>query len=406
MEDPSRRRLFDIAAMILLGVCLGFYVSEVKSSWVPELLRASPTSYKVNKSLGTEFRIFWIGSFMALKGELHDIYNSSKFEEVEKRLTDKKKGHVWLYPPNFLLMVLPLSLLPYLASLAVWLAITLGLYLLVLRRICPQPYVIFWILFFPGIVVNLLVGHNGFLSGTLLGGGLLLMNSSPILAGILFGLFFYKPQLAILIPLALMAGRRWRIMVITVISAAAIGIASAVILGPEIWLDFVRNIPIAARLTDSPWFWDRMPTMYAAACAGGTGTLIAWTLQGIVMLGVIAGIYWVWSGNATVACRSSILILGILLFTRYAFIYDYAILALPLAWLWQEGQTTGWLSLEKPLLLYGWVMPAISCLMLTAAHWPLSVLMLPTTIALFILILRRHHVELEKVQGMTVIASS
>ena len=405
MEDPSRRRLFDIAAMILLGVCLGFYVSEVKSSWVPELLRASPTSYKVNKSLGTEFRIFWIGSFMALKGELHDIYNSSKFEEVEKRLTDKKKGHVWLYPPNFLLMVLPLSLLPYLASLAVWLAITLGLYLLVLRRICPQPYVIFWILFFPGIVVNLLVGHNGFLSGTLLGGGLLLMNSSPILAGILFGLFFYKPQLAILIPLALVAGRCWRIMVITVISAAAIGIASAVILGPETWLDFVRNIPIAARLTDSPWFWDRMPTMYAAARAAGTGTLIAWTLQGIVMLGVIAGIYWVWSGNATVACRSSILILGILLFTRYAFIYDYAILALPLAWLWQEGQTTGWLSLEKPLLLYGWVMPAISSLMLTVGHCPLSVLLLPTTIALFILVLRRHHFELVKIQGTTVIAS-
>ena len=94
------------------------------------------------------------------------------------------------------------------------------------------------------------------------------------------------------------------------------------------------------------------------------------------------------------------------LFTRYAFIYDYAILAIPLAWLWQEGQTTGWLSLEKPLLLYGWVMPAISSLMLTTVHWPLSVLMLPTTIALFILVLRRHYVERGKGQAVTVVASS
>jgi hypothetical protein len=405
MEDPRKKRLFDITAMILLGVCLGFYISEIKLSWGPELLRASPMSYQVNKSLGTEFRIFWIGSFMALNGQLHDIYHSAKFEEFEKHLTDKKKGHVWLYPPNFLLMVLPLSLLPYLASLAVWLAITLGLYLLVLRRICPQPYVIFWILFFPGIVINLLVGHNGFLSGTLLGGGLLFMAGSPILAGILLGLVFYKPQLAILIPLALVAGRCWRILVITVVSAAAMGIASGVIFGPETWLEFIRNIPVAARLTDSPWFWDRMPTIYAAARAAGTGTLIAWTLQGIVMLGVMAGIYWVWSGKATAACRASILILGILLFTRYAFIYDYAILALPLAWLWQEGQTTGWLSLEKPLLLYGWVMPAISSLMLSSVQWPLGVLMLPTTMALFILVLRRNHVELDKVREAIAIAS-
>ena len=91
----------------------------------------------------------------------------------------------------------------------------------------------------------------------------------------------------------------------------------------------------------------------------GAGNLVASTLQGIVMLGVIAGVYWVWSGNATAASRGAILILGILLFTRYAFIYDYAILAIPLAWLWQHGQTTGWLSLEKPLLLCGWVMPLV-----------------------------------------------
>jgi len=187
---------------------------------------------------------------------------------------------------------------------------------------------------------------------------------------------------------------------------AGIGIASALIFGPDTWLEFWRNLPLAEKMTDSPRFWDRMPTMYAAARAAGNGTLIAWTLQGIMMLAVMAGVYWVWSGKASAASRASILVLGILLFTRYAFIYDYAILAIPLAWLWQEGQTTGWLALEKPLLLYGWVMPAMSSLMLTTVHWPLSVLMLPTTMALFILVLRRHYVERGKGQAVTVEASS
>lgn len=405
MNRPSNNRLFNIAAIVLLGLCLGLYVTEIASTWVPGLLKESSISNRVNRWVGTEFRIFWIGSFMALNGELHDIYNTSKFEEVEKHLTDYTKGHVWLYPPTFLLMVLPLSLMPYLASLAVWLALTLLCYMLVLRRICPQPYVIFWILFFPGIVTNFLVGHNGFVSGALLGGGLLCLNSSPVLAGILFGLSFYKPQLGILIPLALLAGRRWNVLAITAISAICVGLSSALIFGYQAWLGFLHNIAVAERLTETPRFWAKMPTIYTTARLAGSGILLAWTLQGLVMAGVIAGVYWVWSGHATPACRASILILGILLFTRYAFIYDYAILAIPLAWLWQEGQTTGWLSLEKPLLLYGWFAPALSSLMFKLARWPLGWLMLLTSIALFILVLRRHRFELGKVQRVTAMAS-
>jgi hypothetical protein len=406
MKSPDSSRLFDLIAVVFLCICLGLYINEIKSSWSPELLAESSVASQINKNIGTEFRIFWTASYMALHGELSGIYDNARFAAAEMRLAGTEKGHVWLYPPPFLLMILPLSLLPFLASLGLWLVATLSCYVLILRRICPQPYVILWMVFFPGIVSNFMVGHNGFLSGALLGGGLLCMNRSPILAGILLGLSFYKPQLGILIPLALLAGRRWKILGITVMAWAVIGIVSALIFGPDTWLQFWRNLPLAEKMTDTPRFWERMPTMYAAARAAGSGTLMAWTLQGIMMLGVMAGVYWVWSGKASAATRASILVLGILLFTRYAFIYDYAILAIPLAWLWQEGQTTGWLPLEQPLLLYGWIMPAMSSLMLATAHWPLSVLMLPTTMGLFILVLRRHYVERGKGQAVTVAASS
>lgn len=379
----------------MLGVCLGVYVSFIKWMWVTEISEKSPVSHKVCRTVGKEFRLFWIGSFMALNGKLSDIYNNSRFEEVEKSLTGDNEHHVWLYPPTFLLMILPLSLLPYLASLAVWLAITLGSYCIVLRRICPQPLIFFWILFFPGIAINLLVGHNGCLSGTLLGGGLLFIESSPILAGIFFGLFLYKPQLAILIPLALLVGRRWKVLGMTAVAAICMGLASVLILGYEPWLAFWRNIPLSANLTDIPLFWKKMPTIYAAARLAGSGTTIAWMLQGLLMVGVIAGVSWVWSGGATAASRASILVLGILLFTRYAFIYDYAILAIPLAWLWQEGQTAGWLPLEKPVLLCAWFMPLIS-LMMGGTSYPYSLLILPTALTLFILVLRRHYSELGK----------
>lgn len=395
MNWLKRRSLLEYTAIILLVVCLGIYVSVIMNVWLPELSQKSPGA-KIYKSVGHEFRLFWVGSFMALNGDLSNIYNDSRFKDVENRLTGYKEHHAWLYPPTFLLMVLPLALLPYLGSMAAWLAITLAGYVLILRRICPQPRTIFWILGFPGIGINLMVGHNGFLSGALLGGGLLFLDTSPILAGIFLGLLSYKPQLMMLIPIALLVGRRWQVLGVMVVSALGIGLVSVLVFGYGTWQAFLQNIPLGAKMTDIPFFWERMPTIYAAARTAGSGTTMAWILQGITMLGVISGVMWVWSGEAPAATRASILVLGILLFTHYAFIYDYAILALPLAWLWQEGQTNGWLSLEEPLLLCGWIMPMIN-FMLVSENWPSSLFMLPVSLALFFMVLRRNYVEIARI---------
>ena len=49
-----------------------------------------------------------------------------------------------------------------------------------------------------------------YLDGGLFGGGLSLLERRPLLAGGLLGLMIYKPQLGLLIPVALLAGRHWR----------------------------------------------------------------------------------------------------------------------------------------------------------------------------------------------------
>jgi alpha-1,2-mannosyltransferase len=396
MNHGNCKKLFNYSAIILLGATLGFYICFIQFKGMLVLTDKSSISHRIYNSVGEEFRLFWTASFMVLNGKLTDIYNNSRFEEVEDSLTGSKSHHVWLYPPTFLLVVLPFSLLPYLASLAVWLAITLICYLLVLRRICPQPLIFCWILFFPGIAINVLVGHNGCLSGILLGAGLLSLENAPILSGIFFGLMFYKPQLAILIPLALFAGQHWKVLWVTAATVVCTAIISALILGYEPWLGFFHNLLAGARLTDISSFWKRMTTLYAAARLAGGGMMLAWLLQGLVMVGVSAGVYWVWSGEASEASRAAVLIIGILLFSHYAFIYDYAILAIPLAWLWQKGQTSGWLSLEKPLLLGAWIMPLIGLIL--SADYPMWVPVFPTMLALFILVLRRHSYELAKVR--------
>jgi ammonia channel protein AmtB len=78
------------------------------------------------------------------------------------------------------------------------------------------------------------------------------------------------------------------------------------------------------------------------------------------MLASASAVVWVWRRNAAPAIRNAVLVLGILLFTPHSFVYDLALLALPLAWLGWEGFNRGWLFGEKVFLLLGWLTPLLA----------------------------------------------
>ena len=79
-----------------------------------------------------------------------------------------------------------------------------------MRRLAPSAQFTWLALAFPSTLLTIVYGQNGFLSVIFLGGGLVLLDRSPIAAGIFLGFMTYKPQLALLIPIALAAGRRWQ----------------------------------------------------------------------------------------------------------------------------------------------------------------------------------------------------
>src|SRR5208337_4328663 len=168
----------------------------------------------------------------------------------------------WNYPPTFLLMVLPLALLPYAAAFICWLALTGSGFIYVIRRIIPQNPLSWLVLVFPGTVHNFLYGQNGFLSAAFLGGGLLLAERYPFAGGCLLGLLSYKPQLAFLVPLALAAGRYWKALLGAVISGVTLALASLVVLGSGVWLAFFKNLPLAADYMNRATVWKNMPTVF------------------------------------------------------------------------------------------------------------------------------------------------
>ncbi len=107
------------------------------------------------------------------------------------------------YPPMYLLVVMPLALLPYAWSLIIWTVANFAAYLGVMWKVDPEREALWLAVAFPGALVNLTNGQNGFLTLALLGTALLTVERRPIVAGVLFGLMSYKPQYGILVPIFL-----------------------------------------------------------------------------------------------------------------------------------------------------------------------------------------------------------
>ena len=238
----NREKIYLIASLILASFCLTLYIGNLFRIWGPILSSQSLLAPKISNPVALDFPLHWTASFLTLTGEPASVYDYSRLQVVEKNLTGHGP-HPWPYPPTGLLIDLPLALAPYFVSLAIWLTVTMGVYLLVVYRIAPHPLIIFWTVAFLGTFMNFYFGQNGFLSAALLGGGLLLLESHPLVGGMLLGLLSYKPHFFALIPLALLVGRQWRALGGVVVSIFGLFLASVAVFGFDIWLIFLKNTP-------------------------------------------------------------------------------------------------------------------------------------------------------------------
>jgi len=138
-----------------------------------------------------------------------------------------------------------LATVPYFVSLFFWLAISLAGYLVVIYKIAPHPYTIGIALAFPGTFQNIQQGQNGFISAFLIGMTLLLLETNPILAGLIMSLLIYKPHMGFLLAIALIAGRKWKVLLSASLSALILVVCTVALFGVESWQAFdVVNISL------------------------------------------------------------------------------------------------------------------------------------------------------------------
>jgi alpha-1,2-mannosyltransferase len=339
--------------------------------------------------LGSDFSEVWAAGILVLDGQPEKPFDpESHFAKQRQLFGDNTALFGWCYPPYFLAIAAMLATLPYLSALCIWQAITFALYLSTLICILRQRQLIIAVVLFPAVLVNLVHGQNGFLSATLLGAALQILDRRAIAAGILFGLMAYKPQFCLMIPVALVAGGHWRTLLSAAVTIAAMTAATLKIFGPQTWLAFRDSLEWTRTVVleqGSTGFY-KLESIFAAARLYGAPVPLAYAAQAFVTLTVASFVCIIWRRQTDLRLKSSALVLATLLTTPYCLDYDLMVLAPAIAFMYSYGHEKGFKSYELSVLAVCWIMPLCSRLASFYLNFPIGVL---SMIALFALVIYR-----------------
>jgi glycosyl transferase family 87 len=325
------------------------------------LLRSKGLIDPAGHPIGADFIDPWSASWLTLHRAPSAVYDIARLWTVERSaVADSAVGFAGFhYPPVYLLIILPLALLPYAWSLLVWTVATFAAYLAVMWKIDPERDSLWLAIAFPGALVNLTNGQNGFLTLGLLGAALLTLERRPIVAGVMFGLMSYKPQYGLLVPIFLIATGRWRAIAAASVTVVVLAVLSFAMFGAQTWHAFFSSIAFTRQvvLEQGGSGFEKLQSAFAAARLWGFSVATAYAFQAAVSLAAAIVVIWIWRATANFDLHASALAIGVLLMTPYMMDYDLVILALPIAWIALEGRRSGFLAWEKSLLAFCWLLP-------------------------------------------------
>jgi alpha-1,2-mannosyltransferase len=374
----NRQRLRNYPKIFLVAYALTFTI------WVMTL---HGMVSRQGKPIGVDFQVNWAGSEMALRGQPSAVYDMKKFHALEQEEVGQGTFLApWIYPPTFLVIVLPTALLPYLWALCIWMLLTFAGYSLVLRKIIPHTETFWPVLAFPGAFANLMNGQNGLLAFSVLGAALLSLESRPLLAGAFFGLLSYKPPMGVLVPLVLAASGRWRAFFAATATAIALAGISLVMFGAETWRAFLNSLGFTSHqiIQNGEVQFYTMQTVFAGTRLLGGGIAAAYVVQIVAAAITVAIVLWIWRQDIQFELKASALVTGIVLVSPYIIYYDLVVLGLPIAWLALEGRRSGFLPFEKSLLAVAWVLPLLCEPVADSTHVPLTPLVCFLLLALIV----------------------
>jgi hypothetical protein len=276
-----------------------------------------------------DFVSFWAAARLVLSGHAPVAYDLAAHKALEE--TVQNLGRLKLpfgYPPPFLFFVTPFGLLPFWVAFGLWVAITGALYVFALRKIAPLPFSLAQ----PAVLLNAMIGQNGFLTSAIFVAGTSRLDSAPFVGGLILGLLVIKPQLALLLPVAVIAGRHWKAVGGAALSGGLLLAAALVAFGAASYSGFFAMAPVlAGYLEKGQLTWTELASSFAMFRFLGIPQAAALWLHAIVALAATAATAWAWWRG--LEARVPVLAAATLLIPPYLWTYDTLLMVVPIGWL-------------------------------------------------------------------------
>lgn len=280
----------------------------------------------VGHPIGRDFMVFWSSAVLATGVGPLALFDPAALQTLwaERFAPWDAQGYSWAHPPQMLFVIWPLASLEYLWALAAWSLAGLAAYGLATRKAALAAA--------PATFINLFMGQTGLLVGALFFGALRLAARWPVLAGALCGLIAIKPHLGLMIPIAVLAARAWRVGLGATLAVGALVLASGLAFGWEAWrLWLGQALPHQASLLQEDLGGGVTVSAFTNAKLLGLPTWGAWLAQAPITLAAALATWWAFSrlrrGLAPAPWAFAILLLSTCLATPYLFVYDLTLLS-------------------------------------------------------------------------------
>lgn len=322
--NAAQKQLMALAALMALQLCL--YVV------------AYFVNFPASGRFGGDFICFWQAAQNFVQGDVAAIYDTSHLAEAHHGVMT-----TYLYPPHFLPFISPLGYLSYNQAVALWSLLPLPFYFmlaaLLMRRAAQDlytasapPYFLLFALLLPFVSANIFSGQSGMIIAVLFMAAVYWWKQKPVLAGICIGLMTVKPQLGLLLPVALIAAGRWRIFISAAVTTLGLLAVATLVLGATIWQDYLNMLNAFSQFMGrTPWGVWLALAPYISLQGAGLGLFWPGVIQAVISVCVIALMIGLFRNKkAKDDVRFGLLACGTVLATPYTLCYDSPLLALAL----------------------------------------------------------------------------
>ncbi len=320
---------------------------------------------------GEDWMVYYNAVRAYFDGNLSAVYDGGKLTALMNArfadwLAHPLPLHPWLYPPHYLLFLLPFGLLPFAPAGLLFLGLSFAGLVAALslfaargeRRLIQALSLALC----PASAITVCLGQNTFLTCALMVGGFGLVPRRPVLGGALLGLVTYKPQFWLLVPVALLAERQWKALAAALGAAALAALASFAVFGFAPWHDWFDLMTAPSAVYEQWRVIARLngQSIYTYAALLGASVPLANAIQAAATLFAAAAVWWCYRRPMAKDLRLAVLLAATMLAAPHIIDYDAVMLGIAASLFFLRGLDDGFSFGDLPIAVLAWLSPLIN----------------------------------------------